>query len=177
MSCHGPDAVDLARLDYPAGAILRRSHGQGLPKEMAIDIVNMVAAQRGRLGIAKPCRARLFRPLQPGGKVLDGGSTAAKEKALYDELRARDIDLSKQPVSEEEAAAYVSKIATLDVQAIPIAIGLNRWTEDSFHGDVHRSTAEWIPEIPFEASGENIAKWIGLQNAYRKRTSNRRVYL
>jgi hypothetical protein len=107
---------------------------------------------------------------------LVGTSAAYKESALRDELRSRGIDLSKKPSSEGEAAAFIAKVATLDVQTVPIAIALNRWTEDSFHGDVHRSTAEWIPEIPFEASGQNLEKWIGLQNAYLEDTSDDRLW-
>lgn len=167
MSCHGPDGIDLARLDYPTSAILRRSLGQGLASSKAIDIARMIAALRGRYGIDAPCRAKTFAPLQPGGSVIQGPSSLESERALIAALGARGVDLLGPISSASDAAAAVAAVAKLDVSQVPIALPLNRWTEDSFHGEGHRSTAEWIPEIPMEPKAEaDLVSWIALQNTY-----------
>lgn len=167
VACHGPDGIDLARLDYPNSAILRRALGQGLPSLKSMAIVTMVSAQRWRYGVKTPCRSRSFVPLQPGGKVLAGNSSSEKDRALYEALRLKGIDLKVEADTEASATEFFKALAALDVRQIPIAVKLNRWTEDSFHGDSHRSTAEWLPEIPLEPkTSESETEWIKLQNSY-----------
>lgn len=176
VSCHGPDGIDLARIDYPNAAMLRRARGQDLPGEKAIDIVRMIAAQRWRYQITKPCRSKALIPFQPGNKVLSG-TAAERDGGLLTSLAEQQIDFKTAMTSATTAADFTSKIAALDVNKIPVGFRLNRWTEDFFHGDEHSSTAEWMPEIPMEPKdNEKTVTWVRLQNAYMKDPSDENLW-
>ncbi len=176
VSCHGPDGIDLARIDYPNAAILRRARGQALPGDKAIDIVRMIHAQRWRYQIAKPCRAKTFIPFQPGNKVLTG-SAAERDNGLLTSLGEQQIDFETSLSSAETASTFINKIAALDVHKVSIGFRLNQWTEDFFHGDDHSSTAEWMPEIPMEPKdAEKTVSWVRLQNAYMQDPSDENLW-
>lgn len=175
MSCHGPDGIDLARLDYSNGAMFRRSIGQGLPAGSAQAIVRMIAALRGRYDIRPPCHARTFAPLQPGGSAIEGSSSVAAERTLLAGLSRVGVSLTGPVQNDADARALAEQIRGLDVRKIPIAIKLNRWTEDAFHGEQSRSTAEWIPEIPMEAK-DDPNTWIAVQNAYLEDPTDSRLW-
>lgn len=167
-ACHSPDALDLATFDYPNSAVLRRAVGQGLPAKSALAIVKMINAQRWRHGIQTFCRSKSFIPLQPVGTPINGATGFAKDLGLYNGLLAKHIDLKSGPIDQASATIFINAISSLNTLNIPIAISLNAWTEDSFHGDDHKSTAEWLPEIPIEPQANTDARdtWLRLENAY-----------
>lgn len=163
-SCHGPDGIDLARIGYSNGDILRRAIGQGRTPDEAHAIVRMISAQRRRYLIIAPCSPTTFRPLQPGGRILDGEADAQLDK----ELRAAGIDLDPAKVDGAPAArALADKMLQLDPSSIPIGIALNKWTNDAIHANAARTTAEWIPELPMEpTTTEAEERWTAAQNRY-----------
>lgn len=71
-------------------------------------------------------------------------------------------------MSKEDAKRLVSTVSAIDVQSIPLGLRLNQWTEDGFHGSEHKSTSEWLPEIPMEPSDQGSARaaWDQIQNSY-----------
>lgn len=167
-ACHGPDGIDLARVAYSNAAMLRRAMGQGLNPKAAMDIVDMIAAQRARYQMRELCNVDRFRPMQPGFKVLSGATAQEKDLLLLDKLIGHGVNLEVAALdTAESSSTMASVIAKLDVKNIPIAVPLTRWGEDEFNGSDHKSTSEWLPELPLEpSSSENAKKWIELQNAY-----------
>lgn len=176
VSCHGPDGIDLARIGYPNSAMLRRALGQGLPWDQSMRIVRMMAAQRWRYKISKPCHSKSFIPLQPGGKILTG-TAAERDDGLVSALVHKGIDFKTAITSESAATSFTEKLASLDVKSIPIGVTLNHWTEDVFHGEEHSSSAEWMPEIPMEPQDANkTLEWVRLQNAYMQNPSDENLW-
>jgi mono/diheme cytochrome c family protein len=167
-ACHGPDGIDLAVIGYPASAILRRAHGQGLNPKLAMDIVQMIAAQRNYYRISSPCEPATFRPLQPGFSALPGKDTATADRLLIEELQKVGVDLLTSPVDTyDNARKLTDKILSLDTYDVKIAVPLNRWAEDKYHGAANASTAEWLPELPMEPrDAKEKDEWIQAQNQY-----------
>ena len=167
-ACHGPDGIDLARIAYPNSSILRRAMGQGLDPELSINIVEMIEAQRNRNDIVDPCNPLKFRPLQPGIAPLTGNTKAEKDLGILNQLSVNGIDFNIANIDDFDSASLLAdRFAQLDVSKIAIGIELNRWAEDEFHGSLHKSSAEWLPELPLEPSSkENEKTWIALQNSY-----------
>lgn len=173
-ACHGPDGIDLARIAYPNSAILRRALGQGLKADESIALVDMINAQRNRYQITNPCHPKNFRPFQPTGQSIVG-TAAEKETQLLSELKKANIDFSS--VSDEtNSDLLIQAFKTLDPQMIAIGIELNRWTEDDFHGGAHKSTAEWISELPLEPKKEDERKWLEIQNKYLSDISDKNLW-
>ena len=146
-TCHGPEAVDLARIGFSDADILRRAMGQQIPGEDAQKIVGMVHAVRAKYGMRYFCDPRAPF-LQPGDRVLAGDTPEQKELALFEELGRDDIGMAGPLVhTHEEAKQIVDNIGEQGVFGISIGYEMNRWTEDAYFGNEHRSVSEWIPEL------------------------------
>ncbi len=164
-NCHGPMPADLGRLAYRDSTILRRAVGQEIDTASAQRVVKMVHAVRAKYGMQEFCDtgARLF---QPGGELLPGATELERDIAYNDELKAHGVDLDTPVTSAERARAVVSSILSLDIKRVRVAFPMNRWTEDAFHGDLHNTLAEWIPEYPREPKPGSEATWYALHDKY-----------
>ena len=151
-SCHGPDPIDLARIGYSNGAILRRAISQGRTPEEAMQITRAVLATRAKYKISAPCDPLEFRPLQPrdafhGGENADLGILTATKK-VGSVLAASEIP------TDEELSVMMASLAAQPLSELQLGMPFSRWTEDQFNGDEHKSTAEWIPELAMEAGDD-----------------------
>lgn len=143
-NCHSPDGLDLAVIGYTDDAILRRS-GLHIPPELAIDVVNLIHAQRRRFNITAPC-SRDWRPLQPGGEVLTESADPDEQDLAYaNELASRNLRLVTGRVETvEDARALFDETASTNLREIPMAIPLPRWTEDTFNGEEHSTINDYL---------------------------------
>lgn len=165
-ACHGPDGIDLARIGYTRGDILRRAIDQGRTPEHASAIADMIEAHRRWHGIERPCSATLFRPFQPAGSALSGTGAAA-DRALLDALERAGVDLAAPAADLEAARGVLKALAELDVSSLPIAPTLSRHSSDAFHAESDRTTSEWIPEIALEPPDAEVeARWLDATNRY-----------
>lgn len=164
VNCHAPDAFDLAMLDFSDDTLRRRSVGDGLSEEMVEDIVALVRLQRERYNIAAPPNPREFRLLQPGGEVLPGDTSEAREIAFFDELAAVAPGITVNEVdSLADAKVALQEVADIDLSELRIGIPLPLWSSDNFHGEEFGTPDEWVNSIPCKPIGE---AYVQAQNTY-----------
>ena len=166
-SCHGPDGIDLARVGYTRGDILRRASGQGRSGDEGQSIADMIDALRRRYKIEVPCSPVDFAPMQPGGHLLSGRDAKDVDAQLGAALEREGVRLGQSPKDYAAARQLADAIEKIDPRSIAIGIALNPWTADGFHGPRQTSTAEWIPELAMEARDQaHDDAWVALENRY-----------
>lgn len=170
-SCHAPDGIDLARIGYSRSHIVRRSLAQGRSPVQAMAIADLVAANRRFFDITTPCSPTLFRPLQPGGRIL------SEDADLGQELRARGLPWDQAPSDRSEALTFVKSAAALDVGKVPIVMPLSRWSADAIFGRADHTTNDWIPELALEPPNPEAADiWARLTNQYLETPNERSLW-
>jgi cytochrome c553 len=165
-SCHGPMAVDLARIKFTDADILRRCFGQALSTSECLSIVDMIHTVRARFSMRHFCRKE-DGFLQPGHAVLPGNTPVEKDLALVQEFERVGLPLFTKPVTTRaDFEAVIKRFQELKPMSIRVALPLNRWTEDRFFGDAHLSSREWIPDYPSEPTADQRPAWYALHDAY-----------
>lgn len=187
VSCHSPDAIDLAWIGYSDCDIRRRALDHVTPAQ-ADAIVEYVHARRQQHGIRHPLHPDKYRPLQPNHEpfgdpaddveVADTDLQDERDEAfmrhLTDDLqliwatsRIDSLDLAHQ--------AY-QQLLTLDLRRLPLGIPFDRFSEDPrasdnecrTEGPRHRgqSVFEWVPAMPMRPKDGAEARWYGLLDDY-----------
>jgi hypothetical protein len=163
--CHGPDAIDLARIGYTDSDILTRATSQGLGSEDAQAIVDFVHALRARYAIALVCQpdAPLF---QPGGQVLSGNSNEDRDFAVLDELRRHAVDLGQAVTSADAASALVAGLKRLDPLTLGVGFPLALWSAPPALTGERATQFQWLPDRATEPLLGQEAAWYALADAY-----------
>lgn len=110
---------------------------------------NEVAAKiRGILLGKVPAESGLeTRPLQPGGAVLAGATAVDRDNAFLAQIKSKFPELLKPIQDLPGALAFQKAVLSIDLRQLSIGIPLNRLSEDGFHGESHRSIANWFPDV------------------------------
>jgi hypothetical protein len=168
ISCHAPDAYDLAMLDFSDDNILRRARPH-VPENIANDIATLINAVRNVYNITIPLSAKNFRPFQPGGEILPGKDIAEKDinfgrnlKNLYGLRLAQDMPIA----SLAEAIVARDQLLEVDVKRMKVGFAFNRWSEDGFHGKEHHSIGDWMPNNPVVILDDKESEVIPLHDTY-----------
>ena len=162
-SCHVPDAFDLAFIGYSDADILRRAleHVDGA---RALEILDLIHAQRQKHELTRVLHPERFRPLQPGFEPLPGNTVQERDLAFLEYLRDETglLLVTDTIDSLEKAKEAEAQIQALDLKTLRIGVQLDRWSEDLFHGPSHigqdpldaspaaghqGSVAEWLPNM------------------------------
>jgi hypothetical protein len=167
-SCHAPDAYDLAMLNYSDQALIRRASPHVSPENSAL-ILDLIKAQREKYKITSPPDPFTFRPFQPTGDVFDGDTTYERDfkfgESLASKYKLRLIDPT--PIKNlQEAKRARDEVLTLDLRTLKIGIPFNKWTEDSFRGPEHSTTADWLTDLPLVPIAGKESTITALQDSY-----------
>lgn len=174
VSCHSPDLFDIAFLGYDEASIARRGllHVDGENVKSVFRYVNQLRKEHN-IPDRDPF---MFRPFQPGGKPLDckpGNGPGEYPGTHCDHVfglelikRVPTLALSRLGTLEQ-ALQFKNEFLNLNPRTMPIAIPLNRWTEDSFRGPEHGRFNEWIPDISYRPNTDtDRAALHNLHDAY-----------
>lgn len=165
-SCHAPDGFDLAQFAFSDQTIERRALSH-VGKADAAKIVAMVHAVRRKYGISHPFDPATVRPLQPGGEVLPGATSAERDLAFGKSLAVPLPSLMVGRISNLAAAQKArDELLTVDPRQLKIGIPLNRWSEDLFHGDEHGTVADWMTDLPCAPVAAKQNEWFALVDQY-----------
>ncbi len=159
--CHAADPMDLAYIGYTDSQIYRRgfSHSDQPTIEAVID---MVHALRAQYNITAPPNPITYRPFQPGGDVLPGDSSLARDQAFGQELKDMGLTLMGPPINDAATAQKAwQELAAINLRQLKVGIPVNRYTEDIFNNDGvtppcpdlhecddHGTIADWITDAP-----------------------------
>lgn len=167
VSCHSPDAFDLALIGYSNTDIRTRALDHVSPGD-ADKIVELVKAVRQLNGIERPLHPIAFRPLQPGMELLPGNSPEQRDLAFERVLR-EEVGLiwaNGRIESREQALAAQSQLRSLDLRKLPVGIPFDRWSEDARRGPAHLSASEWLPGMGLRPKAGRAAEWHALHDNY-----------
>jgi hypothetical protein len=184
VGCHGPDFLDLARIGSSPATIIRRATVDGATAAEAQVLADSIADLRTQYAIAAE-NPQTFRPFQPGGALLPGDTSQARDIAFGHQLQrlaptlmgpriatlaqakqARDelIDLAR---GSNAAGANASR---LNLRSLPVGIAFPQWSADAFNAtgsDVSQTTLnDWISDVAFEPIDADRPQWLALQQAY-----------
>jgi hypothetical protein len=170
-SCHGPDGLELACYNFDDADILRRARVH-LTEEDSREVVNFIHSVREKYGIAKLLDPLQDRPFQPGGNVLPGETSNARDIAFGQELERRLPILFNGRIERvAQAKAAVKELLDLDPWTLKIGFPLSRLSEDVAHGAEHASIDQWLPETPPTISEKDLSTWFAAEDAYLERPS------
>jgi hypothetical protein len=167
VSCHAPDAFDLALIAYPDATIHRRAldHVDAADATRIVDLVKVI---RQLYAIERPLDPLKFRPLQPGGELLPG-TTPEQRDAAFGNLLANDVQLlwaSGRIASRADALVAQAQLRDLDLRKLPIGVPFDLWSEDASNGPGHRSVSEWLPGMGVRPKAGRAAEWYALHDDY-----------
>lgn len=167
VSCHTPDAFDLALVGYSDADIVRRALDH-VSTDDAQKIVGLVKAMRQLYTIERPLHPLKFRPLQPGSELLPGDTAEKRDEAFIGVL-ANDVNLlwaNTRIETRAQALAAHAQLRDLDLRKLPVGIPFDRWSEDQVHGTAHLSASEWIPGMGVRPKAGREAEWYALHDDY-----------
>jgi mono/diheme cytochrome c family protein len=161
VSCHSADPIDLAFIGYSDSQIYRRSFSH-TDQATADAVIDMVHALRAEYHITSPPNPLTYRPFQPGGDVLPGNSSLARDQAFGQELTDMGLTLMGPPInSVADAQKAWKELAAINLRQLKVGIPLNKYTEDIFNNDGvvppcpdlhqcddHGTIADWITDAP-----------------------------
>lgn len=159
--CHGPDPIDLAFIGYTDSQIYRRAFHH-VDQPAADAIIDMVHALRAQYKITAPPNPLAYRPFQPGGDVLPGNSSLARDQAFGQELKDMGLTLMGAPINDVATAQKAfQELGAVNLRRLKVGIPLNKYTEDIFNNDGatppcpdlhqcedHGTIADWITDAP-----------------------------
>ena len=146
--CHGADPIDLARIGYTDGDIMRRALLH-LDEPTSKKIVKYVHAYRKKHNIDRLFDPEKFRPMQPAGDSLAGENNARRDINFMKMLIKNDVIFAKKKInSTEEMTKAIKQMGKIDLYRLRLPIFMNRYTADGIRGDDFHTTAEWIPNFP-----------------------------
>jgi hypothetical protein len=167
MSCHGPDFFDLARIGSSDSDIRRRGIIDGASPAEVEQLIEGIKVVRQAYRLA-PENPRTFRPLQPGGAVLPGASTIARDLAFAREFAKFVPTLtSTRPIRTlADAKRARDQLLAVDFDRIKIGMAFPIWSTDRFHGAAEGNLNDWVADVARTARPEARAEWLALQDAY-----------
>jgi hypothetical protein len=125
-------------------------------------IIDMVHALRAQYKITAPPNPATYRPFQPGGDVLPGNSSLARDQAFGQELKDMGLTLMGPAINDVATAQKAFKeLQGINLRQLKVGIPLNKYTEDIFNNDGmappcpdlhqcddHGTIADWITDAP-----------------------------
>lgn len=151
VSCHSPDGLEIAAYAFSDADILRRARSH-LSEPEAEQIVAMIHGLRAKYNIEKLLDPMKDRPMQPGGSVLPGETPMERDAAFAASLPAFLPRLFGARIDSVAAArSACDQIMAVDLADLKIGIPCDRISEDEFHGKLHATIADWIPDVPLMA--------------------------
>jgi mono/diheme cytochrome c family protein len=159
--CHAADPMDLAFIGYTDSQMYRRGFSHS--SQATIDaVIDMVHALRAKYQITAPPNPMTYRPFQPGGDVLPGDSSLARDQAFGQELKDMGLTLMGPPINDIPTAQKAwAELAAINLRQLKVGIPLNKYTEDIFNNDGiippcpdlhqcddHGTIADWITDTP-----------------------------
>lgn len=165
-SCHAPDGFDIAQFNFTDATITRRAMNHVNPAN-AKKIVAMIHALRRTHHLTNLLDPMSDRPLQPGGAMLAGATTAERDLAFGKTLMGPLPTLMAGRVdSLADAKRAQDELLALDPRTLKVGLAMNRLSEDIFHGDAHGSLADWISDLPCAPKPEMKAEWFQIVDDY-----------
>ena len=140
-SCHSADGIELRSF---ADMDIRRRTSRHHTGETATGVLSLLASHPK----VETGNGIDIRPMQPGGKVLAGKTTAERDRSFLINLQLLHPALFVPVRTHDQALAFQKEVLSIDVRQLPIGIELNRISEDGFHGPGHQSIADWLPDVP-----------------------------
>ena len=140
-SCHSPDGIELR--SFSDSDIVRRAkrhHGSEVADKIRLLL-------RGHPRLESEVGTEI-RPLQPGGKYLPGKTPIDRDRAFILSVKAAYPILFKPIKGRDEALAWQKVILGIKLEDVPVGIQMNRLSEDGAHGEIHKSIANWFPDVP-----------------------------
>lgn len=174
FSCHGPDPVDLAKIGFSDGVILRRAMTH-LTEPNAKKIVDYVQAFRQKLSEKNENPGQklelfdplMFRPLQPGGAPSPGNSNLERDLNWFTNLQQIGVLFAtKKLQTHDEIRIAIKQLNTIDLSIHKQPIVFSRYTEDEFRGSDHKTTDEWIPQFPMRVIEGKSEELLNLHDNY-----------
>ncbi len=145
-SCHSPDGLELAAYNFSDEDLMRRAKAH-LSLEDAKQIVDQIHTLRENYHIDKPLDPMMDRPMQPGGSVLEGATSLARDKEFAMSLKQILPTFFGRIDSLAQAERARAEILRVDLAKLKIGIPFNRISEDVFHGNEHATIANWISDV------------------------------
>ncbi len=174
VQCHGPDMIEFAYLDYGAANFLRRSSQHVVPATTE-KLLDAVFAIRKKYQI-KPKNPFVFRPMQPGGRVLGNiaassqsrdyafGQYLVTQKHLLLAGERMGFDVNDIAGSIAKAKAMRTQLKNINLANLKIGIPFPLWSEDKFHGPKHKTLNAWLPKV--EHTFSNQGAMMGYHDRY-----------
>ena len=108
------------------------------------------------------------RPLQPGGRVVEGATTLEKDAVFREMVRGKLRTLFAERIeTEAQALKARDELLAVDLRALPVGIEFPRLSEDAFHGTKHGSLNDWFADLPRTAkSAETEARFYAVSDEY-----------
>lgn len=128
---------------------IRRRAAPHLDAEGAEAVVKLIHAVRAKYGFEKLLDPLTDRPLQPGGKPLEGDGALDKDKSFALRLERDRPELFAPVKNRADALRFHGAVRKLNVFETPIGIELNRISEDRFRGRDHATLAHWFSDTEF----------------------------
>jgi hypothetical protein len=166
-SCHAPDGIDLAYLQWKEGASLKRRTEGHVPDEMVDDILGMLKAHKQVYEWDPDIDGADFRPFQPATDPLEGETPAERDKAFMNGLKELELLIVIDTIdSVEKAQEARDQLLELNLMDLPIGITLPKYSMDAFRGDKEKSIVEWIPAMAFRPAAGKRGHLRDLENSY-----------
>jgi hypothetical protein len=178
FQCHGPDGLTFAYVGFSDGDILRRANRHVEPAK-AFDVVDMIHALRQKYSLPRRNPA-VVRPLQPGGFVTAGATTAERDLSFGRQLQQMGLAFANGYINDSaQAALAAAELGNINMHALPVPIPFNHMAEDVVHNGLaqtvdcsadidacadHGSLSDWMPIEPHVPSNANT--WFATQDAY-----------
>ena len=184
VGCHGADYLDLARIGTSAATVQRRAVIDGASAAEAQTLYASIQDLRSQYSIPIE-NPQTFRPFQPGGVLLPGDTSQARDAAFGRELKTliptlmgpRIGNLAQAQKARDELIdlargtnAAGANSAMLNLRSLPVGVPFPRWSADAFNAsssDASQTTLnDWISDVALEPVDADRAQWLGLQQAY-----------
>lgn len=152
--CHSPDGIEIGAFGFAKSDVVRRASNH-LDQRDANDVAAFLQSNRAA---RHPLHPDSTRPLQPGGALLAGETAAARDAAFGRELAKLVPELDGAPVRSMATAMRVrDRFLRIDPRVVKVGIPFNHLSEDGFHGPLHATMADWIPDVPIGLTPQLIA--------------------
>jgi hypothetical protein len=165
-ACHGADFFDLARIGTSDETLRRRALGDTATPTEAESLVLAVRQMRIDQNLPKE-NPQTFRPFQPGGKPLPGGTTIERDISFGKQLNTITPTLMGSRVdSLAKAQASCNELNGINLRTMPTGIVYPLWSSDLFSGKEFGTMNDWVTDAPREPVDANRAAWLALQTQY-----------
>ena len=189
-SCHGPDFIDLARINTSDADIIRRSLIDGATLDEAQTLKQAIREMQVHYSLSPDENPREFRPFQPGGSLL---LPDLQEEFWHIANIKRDVAFAEQistwlpTVFGEERIGTIAQAKQARDEYLDLARGTNTagantehknlmnikvgieyplWSADIFHGDHEGTMNDWLADVGFIAQEAFKEEWYHVQKTY-----------